>query len=149
MNSMKQHILMENSKVTSHVRFKILIIVFLLLAISCIFFYTIKAKEQTLEDEGDTRKIAVNEILKIKLDVNLSTGYKWFVKYKNNTMLDFKGYTFIPSDDAGDGEVGVGGVACFIFKAKNKGIDSLVFVRKRPGDDFSSKGMRKYKIYIN
>lgn len=124
----------KNSKVT---------LIFILLLSICGYSTLSKLNQ---ENESITYDISIKKKIKIELGFKPSTGYEWYIDYYNKSFLDSIDIKYTSSMNAKKREAGAGfSIACFIFKAKKIGLDSLVFVKKR---SFTSTSIDTIKFYI-
>ena len=72
----------------------------------------------TEADKGKTVNICQNDLGRIKLKENPTTGYRWAIDEINEEVLELEGSVFAMAPDAG---IGGGGEQTFTFKARKIG----------------------------
>lgn len=76
-------------------------------------------------------KVSVGDTLNIELNYTAGTGYSWYLINKNElTLMDSVSVDYVY--DAPEGFMGGAGRSIWRFVAKSKGVETIVFVYKRP-----------------
>ncbi len=78
--------------------------------------------ELTQADSGTSQEVAVGQELRITLDANPSTGYRWAVDGRLPEQLEQRGE---PRYTAGSSALGAGGTEVWTFAGKQAGAGSL------------------------
>jgi predicted secreted protein len=99
-------------------------IIFLILVLSIPLHYACKEKKVTYADNGKTIHLAVNQILRIELPGNASTGNDWRRMEYNDSVMIRKGKGNYMLGD-GDPMMGESGIYHFKFLAINPGQTTL------------------------
>ena len=86
------------------------------------FIYGCKEKHVKYEDSGKTIHLMVDQILKVQLPANASTGNDWRKTAYNDELIYRMGK---PNYMLGDGRDGSPGMVIFRFKAKKAGETKL------------------------
>ena len=94
-------------------------------------------------DTGRTQKININAIIRIKLDSNPSTGYKWEIETCDTSILEPQKQEY-ESISPNDRRPGMGGTSALRFKAIAAGQTLLKLIYRRPGDKAAPS---KYDIF--
>jgi inhibitor of cysteine peptidase len=120
----------------------ILLLVFALVATSIFFAFSKKENPSDFDIE-----VKLNKEFNLEFRSNPSTGYRWWwVNKKDDRHVDSIRRTFI-----GDKPVmpGKGGKDIWTFKAIKRGIDTIAFAYKRPGNQYTnSGGSKQYRIRV-
>lgn len=99
-------------------------ILFVLLVLSVPLHYACKEKKVTYADNGKTIQLGVNQILRIELPGNASTGNDWRKMAYNDSVIIRKGKgNYMLSDS--DPMMGGSGIYHFKFLAINPGTSKL------------------------
>lgn len=98
--------------------------IFLLLIASLPLYYSCKEKKVTYADNGKTIHLAVNQILRIELPGNASTGNDWRKMEYNDSVIIRKGKGNYMLADT-DPMMGNSGIYHFKFLAINPGTSKL------------------------
>lgn len=87
------------------------------------------AVQVTLLDTDGTKDLQTNEVLKIRLPANPSTGYVWQYKETGDAVLGLENVGFY--NDV-NGLIGAAGDQVWTFRAQKSGIVELTYIYVRP-----------------
>lgn len=106
-------------------------------------------KEVTLKLLGNEYiAISKNEVLKIDLSDNPSTGYSWeLIEKRNDNIVRQEDPVYSPSDQAISGMVGAGGTSTYRFKGMKEGDAYFVFEYKRQWEK-DKPPARSYTLHV-
>ena len=94
-------------------------------------------------NNGQSLNLKVNQMVQIRLESNITTGFKWNLSNETDTnifSLISSGYKQASTDKK---LVGAGGYETFIFKAKSKGNTNIVLTYNQPWE----KGVAPLKTF--
>ena len=117
----------------------------LLLCCWCVTLYAGHPKMIAIDDSSNGREVVLHpgQVLKITLNENASTGFKWTVPVKPNVLRESEGET----TEAPKGPPGKAGVRHFYFEAVAKGSGELEMEYRRNWEDASSPA-RTFKLRV-
>ena len=139
---------MIKSNFIKKVKTKSVILLFIILIVLLVFSgCMISGKTLTENDNGKNLNLKVNDIITIKLESNITTGYKWNLSNETDSNI----ITLISSDyktvNAEETLVGGGGYETFNFKTKSKGSTAIILTYNSPGKR-EKEPAKTYKINI-
>lgn len=130
-------------KIQSSILLAASLILLLLTAVYIFSGCTIAGKTYTESNNGDNLNLKINDVIKIRLESNVTTGYKWNLSEENNSGI----ISLISSDytekENKNNLVGIGGFETFIFKAVSSGSTTLILTYNKPWE----KGVQPEKIF--
>ena len=135
--------LKKRIKIQSSILFAASLILFLLTVVYIFSGCTIAGKTYTESNNGDNLNLKINDVIKIRLESNITTGFKWNLSNETDTnivSLISSGYKQASTDKK---LVGAGGYETFIFKAKSKGNTNIILTYKQPWEE----GVAPLKIF--
>ncbi len=96
------------------------------------------AKVQTVTDPDSGTKTTLRPggELRLKLDSNPTTGYFWYLKDMDSTLVELVSEDYY-SDPAPEGMTGVGGHQLFVLKGLAKGKTTVTLSYERSPEDVS------------
>ena len=109
----------------------ILLLITTLILSGCMF----SGKTLTESNNGQSLSLKVNEMVQIRLESNITTGFKWNLSNETDTgivSLISSGYKRTSTDKE---LVGAGGYETFTFKAKSKGNTTIVLTYNKPWEE--------------
>ena len=121
----------------------IFIFVLLLITMPILSGCMIESKTLTENNNGQSLNLKANEIVTIKLESNITTGYRWNLSNETDTSilsiisLEYK------QTDTDKKLVGAGGYETFTFKANSKGNTTIVLTYNKPWE----KGVEPLKTF--
>ena len=139
---------MIKSNFIKKVKIKSIILLFIILIVLLVFSgCMISGKTLTENDNGKNLNLKVNDIITIKLESNMTTGYKWNLSNDTDSNI----ITLISSDyktvNAEETLIGGGGYETFNFKTKSKGSTAIILTYNRPWEK-GKEPAKTYKINI-
>ena len=121
----------------------ILLLITTLILSGCMF----SGKTLTESNNGQSLSLKVNEMVQIRLESNITTGFKWNLSNETDTGI----VSLISSDykqTSTDKElVGAGGYETFTFKANSKGNTAIVLTYNKPWEE-GVEPLKTFKINI-
>jgi len=130
-------------KIKSSILLAVLLILLLLTSVFIFSGCTITGTTYTESNNGDNLNLKINDVIKIRLESNATTGYKWNLSKENNSGI----IAFISSDytekENKDNLIGAGGFETFNFKAISKGSIILTLTYNKPWE----KNVQPEKIF--
>jgi inhibitor of cysteine peptidase len=89
----------------------------------------------TLSEQGNTVEVQRSDVIVIRLEENLTTGYSWEIETTNHSIIGL-----VESDYSQNPEtrLGIGGVRTFRFRAQSSGQEIIQLRLKRPWDSADS-----------
>lgn len=118
----------------------------ILLLLTTVYIFSgcnIKGTTYTEGNNGDNLNLKVNDEITIKLESNITTGFKWNLSNEtdaNIISLVSSDYKQTPADK---NLVGAGGFETFTFKAKSKGSTTIILTYNQPWE----KGVAPSKTF--
>jgi inhibitor of cysteine peptidase len=139
---------MIKSNFIKKIKTRSVILLFIILIVLLVFSGCMVAgKTFTESDNGKNLNLKVNDVITIKLESNITTGYKWNLSDETSTDI----MTLISSDyktaNTDESLVGGGGYETFNFKAKSKGSTAIILTYNRPWEK-GEEPAKTYKINI-
>jgi predicted secreted protein len=139
---------MIKSNFIKKVKTKSVILLFIILIVLFVFSgCMIAGKTLTESDNGENLNLKVNDVITIKLESNITTGYKWNLSNEADSNI----ITLISSDyktaNAEETLVGGGGYETFNFKVKSKGSTAIILTYNRLWEK-GEEPAKTYKINI-
>ena len=134
-------------KIKSSILLAASLILLLLTAVYIFSGCNIKGVTYTESNNGDNLNLKINDVIKIRLESNITTGFKWNLSNETDTGI----VSLISSDykqASTDKElVGAGGYETFTFKAKSKGNTTIVITYNKPWEEGVAP-LKTFKINI-
>lgn len=121
----------------------ILLLITTVILSGCMF----SGKSLTESNNGQSLNLKVNEMIQIRLESNITTGFKWNLSNEtdaNIVTLIYSGYKQASTDKK---LVGAGGYETFTFKAKSKGNTAIILTYKQPWEKVVAP-LKTFKINI-
>ena len=118
----------------------------ILLLLTTVYIFSgcnIKGTTYTEGNNGDNLNLKVNDEITIKLESNITTGFKWNLSNEtdaNIISLVSSDYKQTPADK---NLVGAGGFETFTFQAKSKGSTTIILTYNQPWE----KGVAPLKTF--
>ncbi len=139
---------MIKSNFIKKVKTRSVILLFIILIIPFVFSgCTTTGKTLTESDNGQSLNLKVNDVIAIKLESNITTGYNWNLSDETDSGI----MTLISSDyktaNTDESLVGGGGYETFNFKAKSKGSTAIILTYNRSWEK-GEEPAKTYKINI-
>jgi inhibitor of cysteine peptidase len=120
-----------------------LMLLITLILSGCMF----SGKTLTEGNNGQNLNLRVNEEVMIKLESNITTGFKWNLSSETDTGI----VSFISSEykqaSTDKKLVGAGSYETFTFKAKSKGSTAIILTYNKPWEDGIAP-LKTFKINI-
>jgi inhibitor of cysteine peptidase len=120
----------------------LLLLITLLILSGCMF----AGKTLTESDNGQSLNLKVNEVVKVKLESNMTTGFRWNLSSETDTNI----VSLVSSDykeNSADKKLGAGGYETFTFKAKSKGNTTIILTYNKPWEE-GVEPLKTFKINI-
>ena len=106
----------------------LLVVSLILLMLTSVYIFsgcTIKGSTYTESNNGDNLNLKINDVIKIRLESNITTGFRWNLSSKTDTNI----VSLVSSDykqASADKKLGAGGYETFAFKATSKGSTTII-----------------------
>lgn len=100
----------------------------ILLLLTTVYIFSgcnITEKTYTENNNGDNLNLKINDVIKIRLESNITTGFRWNLSSKTDTNI----VSLVSSDykqASADKKLGAGGYETFAFKATSKGSTTVI-----------------------
>jgi inhibitor of cysteine peptidase len=120
----------------------LLLLITLLILSGCMF----TGKTLTESDNDQRLNLKVNEVVKVKLESNITTGFRWNLSNETDTNI----VSLVSSDykeNSADKKLGAGGYETFTFKAKSKGNTTIILTYNKPWEE-GVEPLKTFKINI-
>lgn len=93
----------------------------------------------TLSEQGNTVEVQRGDVIVVRLEENLTTGYSWEIETINHSIIEL-----VDSDYSQNPEtrLGIGGVRTFRFRAQSSGRETIHLRLRRPWDSADSAAER-------
>ncbi len=131
-------------------KIKIIVLIALAVLIAALALGGCKTANKALTEKnnGDSINLKVEDIVVIRLESNLTTGYSWILDKKTDTLIvSMVDSEYIQSVE--DKElVGAGGHEIFTFKAVSKGKTSIILNYERPWEE-DEEPLETFEINIS
>jgi predicted secreted protein len=117
----------------------LLLLITLLILSGCMF----SGITLTESNNGQSLNLKVNQMVQIRLESNITTGFKWNLSNETDTniiSLTSSDYKQAPADK---NLVGAGGYESFTFKSKSKGSTNIILTYNQPWE----KGVAPLKTF--
>ena len=128
----------------------LLVVSLILLMLTSVYIFSgcaIAEKTYTESNNGDNLNLKINDVITIKLESNITTGFKWNISNETDTGIA----SFISSDykqNSTDKDLaGAGGYETFTFKAESKGNASIALTYNKPWEEGVAP-LKTFKINI-
>jgi len=118
-------------------------ILFFLTAIYIFSGCTIKGATYTESNNGDNLNLKINDVIKIRLESNVTTGFKWNLSEESNSGIIALVSSDYTEKENKDNLVGVGGFETFTFKAVSSGSTIIILTYNKPWE----RGVQPEKIF--
>ena len=122
----------------------------ILLLLTAVYIFSgcnIKGATYTESNNGENLNLKINDVIKIKLESNITTGFKWNLSNETDTNI----VSLISSDykqASTDKElVGAGGYETFTFKANSKGDTTIALTYNKPWEEGAAP-LKTFKLNI-
>ena len=139
--------LKKRIKIQSSILFAASLILFLLTVVYIFSGCTIAGKTYTESNNGDNLNLKINDVIKIRLESNITTGFKWNLSNETDTGI----VSLISSDykqTSTDKElVGAGGYETFTFKANSQGNTTIILTYNKSWEE-GVEPLKTFKINI-
>jgi inhibitor of cysteine peptidase len=121
----------------------VLLLITVLILSGCMF----ASKTLTENNNGQSLSLKVNETVKIKLESNITTGFRWNLSNETDTSI----VSLISSDykqaNTDTKLVGAGGYETFTFKANSKGKTTIVLTYNKSWEE-GVEPLKTFKINV-
>ena len=121
----------------------IALVLFLSITIYIFSGCTITGKTYAESNNGDNLNLKINDIITIKIESNVTTGYKWNLSEESNSDIIALVSSDYTEKENKDNLVGAGGFETFTFKAVSNGSTTLILTYNRPWE----KDVQPEKIF--
>lgn len=136
-------------KIQSSILLAVSLILLILAAVYIFSGCTIKGSIYTENNNGDNLSLKINDVIKIRLESNATTGYKWNLSEKNNSGIIALVTSDYTEKENKDKLVGAGGFETFTFKAVSSGSTTLILTYNRPWEkDIEPEKIFKLNISV-
>jgi inhibitor of cysteine peptidase len=122
----------------------------ILLLLTTVYIFSgcnIKGTAYTEGNNGDNLNLKVNDEITIKLESNITTGFKWNLSNETDANI----ISLVSSDykqaTADKNLVGAGGFETFTYKAKSKGSTIIILTYNQPWENGVAP-LKSFKINI-
>ena len=123
---------------------------FILLLLTTVYIFSgcnIKGTTFTEGNDGDNLNLKINDEITIKLESNITTGFKWNLSNETDANI----ISLVSSDykqaSADKDLTGAGGFETFTFKAKSKGSSTIILTYNQPWEKDVAP-LKSFKINI-
>ena len=112
----------------------LLVVSLILLMLTSVYIFSgcnIAGKTYTESNNGDNLNLKINDVIKIRLESNATTGYKWNLSEESNSdiiALILSDYT---EKENKDNLVGASGFETLTFKAVSRGSATIILTYNR------------------
>jgi inhibitor of cysteine peptidase len=120
----------------------LLLLITLLILSGCMF----TGKTLKESDNDQSLNLKVNEVVKVKLESNITTGFRWNLSNETDTNI----VSLVSSDykeNSADKKLGAGGYETFTFKAKSKGNTTIILTYNKLWEE-GAEPLKTFKINI-
>jgi inhibitor of cysteine peptidase len=121
----------------------VLLIITILILSGCMF----ASKTLTEDNNGQNLSLKTDETVKIKLESNITTGFRWNLSNKTDASI----VSLISSDykqsNTDTKLAGAGGYETFTFKANSKGNTTIILTYNKPWEE-GVEPLKTFKINL-
>lgn len=121
-------------KIQSSILFAASLILLLLTTVYIFSGCNIAEKTYTESNNGDNLNLKINDVIKIRLESNITTGFRWNLSSKTDTNI----VSLVSSDykqASADKKLGAGGYETFAFKATSKGNTTIILTYNKSWEE--------------
>ena len=122
----------------------------ILLLLTVVYIFSgcnIAEKTYTESNNGDNLNLKINDVIKIRLESNITTGFKWNLSSETDTGIVSLIYSDYEQTSTDKELVGAGGYETFTFKANSKGNTAIVLTYNKPWEE-GVEPLKTFKINI-
>jgi len=98
----------------------------------------------TLPDQGHTVEVSKGDVIIIRLEENITTGYGWEIGMIDSSIIELLDSNYTPTPVTG---VGGGGMRTFRFRAKSSGREHIQ-LRLRRSWDPADAAIERFEVTV-